>query len=146
VFEAGAEELLVVGERPAVIGVLLPGDVKIGAVPARAALPFVKITISWVVLSDHVFEKTMTDMFASMTPVAVEPRLRVITPSDEIDTVPFSPPDVPLLALQTNEHVPSWFIVRLAFSHQGAPGPEAKALPCHVPTRLLIEYEVLCLV
>jgi hypothetical protein len=145
VFEAGAVELSVPWEKPAVTGALPPDDIKIAPV-STASLPFVKILISWVAPSDHVFVKTMTVMFASITPLAVEPTLRVITPPDEIDTVPFSPPDDPLLASQTNEHVPSWLIVRVSFSHHGAPGPEAKPLPCHVPTRLLIEYEVVCLV
>lgn len=70
-------------------------------------MPFVKILISRVAPSDHVPVKTITLKFGSITPTDVEPTFSVITPPVEIDTVPFSPPDVPLLASQTNEHVPS---------------------------------------
>jgi hypothetical protein len=158
VFEAGAMEPPIGWERPAAAGVVpavtgvVPADVDIiGAVLVATSFPFVKILISSVAPSDHVFVKTMTVKFSSITPLAVEPRiveprLRVIAPPDEIDTVPFSLPVDPLLAAQTNVHVPFWLIVRVSFSHHGAPGPEAKPLPCHVPTRLSIEYEAASLV
>ena len=143
----------VTGAAAAVTGVVavVGVGVIIGAVVPSAGVPFVKTLISWVAPSDHVFVKTMTVMFASITPMAVEPTLvepalRVITPLDEIDTVPFSLPDVPLLAVHAKEQFPSCWIVRVSFSHQGAAGPEAKPLPCHVPTRLSIENEVGCLV
>ena len=121
-------------------GVLPADDDIIGAVLVATSLPFVKILISWVAPSDHVFVKTMTVRFTSITPIlVVEPRVRVITPLDEIDTVPFSVPDVPLLAVQTNVHVPFWLIVIVSFSYHGAPGPEARPLPSHVPATLSIE-------
>ena len=153
VFEEGAVEPpvgwvtpAVAGVVPAVAGVVPVDGAIIGAVTGTAGVPFVKTLISWVAPSAHVFVKTMTVMFASITPTAVVPRLRVITPADDIDTVPFSLPVDPSLAVQVNEHVPFCLITRVSFSHHGAPGPEAKPLPCQVATSLLSEYEVVCLV
>ena len=143
------EELVAARESPLVAGTLL--DTYAETDGSKAAVPFVKILISWVFPSDHVFVKTMTVVFASITPLAVptilvEPRPRVIVPPDATDTFPLVLPDVPLLAIQANEDVPFWLIIRVSSSHHGAPGPEAKPSPCHVPARVVVETEVFCLV
>jgi hypothetical protein len=134
--EEGEEgELLFVG-----VGGVAPVDhVAAGAMPKAAELPFVRIEISLVSPSGHVLVNTMTSMFGSTTPTAVEPSLRVITPAGEIDTAPFWLLDVPSPVTEESEHVPSWFMKRRPLCHHGAPGPEARLLSSQMPTSLVIE-------
>lgn len=107
-------ELPVDDEKPVVDARGLPLVVGVPYVYANdetcvtnAVVPFVKILICWVVPSVHVPVNTMTVELGSITPTVVEPRLlRVIIPSEEIDTVPFSVPDCPLLPFHANEYVP----------------------------------------
>jgi hypothetical protein len=121
----------------------------IGASSGTTKALLVKILISWVAPSGNVSVKTMTVMFASITPVDVEltvPGSTVIAPPDEIDTVPVPVFDDPSLPVQENEDVPFVLIARMSFSQKGASGPETKPSPCHVPTKSAGEYEAACLV